>query len=66
MLYVSFEAYYCAHCLFEKLIHILTLIHALPTRGRKCASNSWEMHFVTRGGCIMGEKKMDTLFKGTT
>jgi hypothetical protein len=27
---------------------ILALIHALPTRGRKCASSSWEMHFVTR------------------
>jgi hypothetical protein len=48
MLYVSFLAYYCAHCPFEKLMLILALIHALPTRGRKCASSSWEMHFVTR------------------
>jgi hypothetical protein len=30
----SFLAYYCTHCLFEKLMLFLALIHALPTRGR--------------------------------
>jgi hypothetical protein len=40
VLHVSFLAYYFAHCLFEKLMLFLALIHALPTKGRKCAFNS--------------------------